>query len=81
MRSAEDPVLEQPTFLSCRQLTFAGGAGETSEVKGAAFGPTNPVTGLDVATAARTSSSISPEVVKFAVHLLIFDVAAHMSPQ
>lgn len=64
MRSAEDPVLENPTFLSRRQLAFAGRAGETSQMKGAAFGPTYPVTRLDVAAAASASSPILPAKTK-----------------
>lgn len=64
VRSAEDPVLEQPAFLSRRQLTFAWRAGETSKMKGAAFGPTYPVTRLDVATAASTSSPVLPAKIK-----------------
>lgn len=61
---AEDPVLQQSTFLSSGQLALTGGAGETGQVEGDASRSTHPVARVDVTATAGTAGPIPPEEKK-----------------
>lgn len=60
VHTAEHSLVHQSKLFSCRQLAFAGEAGEAGQMVGVPFGSANPVVGVDVPPAVSTAGPVFP---------------------